>query len=155
MDHNPSTSGATRPRRTGRRIALMLASLLFAGYLFFGYFIVPKIESSWKDMLPGWWDLRLMPASKDVGGIPDKGDRLIVVADVDHLLHFRMFDAHGRRVVDTDETKLTSMAPRIGISGRDSSVYGLRKSRRTPSVCRSTLRSRRSSVTKRRQCRHG
>ena len=114
MDHDLSTSGATRPRRTRRGLALMIALLLFAGYLILGYFIVPKIAVSWNDMLPGWWDLQLISAVKDVGGIPDKGDRLIIVADVDHVFRFRIFDVHGRQVVDTDETKLTSMAPRIG-----------------------------------------
>ena len=51
--------------------------------------------------------LRLMPAVKDVGGIPTAGKDLVIVADVDHVLHFRIFDRAGKMVADTDETKPT------------------------------------------------
>jgi hypothetical protein len=38
---------------------------------------------------------------------------MIIVADVNHLLHFRMFDDHGEMLMDTDETRLTERAGRI------------------------------------------
>jgi multidrug efflux system membrane fusion protein len=51
-------------------------------------------------------NLRLMPSVKDVSDIPTEGKRLIVVADVNHKLHFRSFDPDGKLVVDTSEKKL-------------------------------------------------
>jgi RNA polymerase sigma factor (sigma-70 family) len=53
-------------------------------------------------------ELRLMPAVKDVGGIPTAGKNLVIVADVDHVLHFRIFDRAGKMVADTDEKKPTA-----------------------------------------------
>ena len=57
--------------------------------------------------VPGY-DLRLMSLVDDVGGIPTVGKRLIIVAAVKNVLHFRIFDGDGQMVVDTDETKLTT-----------------------------------------------
>jgi multidrug efflux pump len=54
--------------------------------------------------------LQLMPSVKDVSEIPAAGKDLIVVADVDDVLHFRMFDVAGTMVADTDENKLTQKA---------------------------------------------
>jgi hypothetical protein len=48
-------------------------------------------------------DLRLMPSVKDVGDIPTAGKDLIIVADVDGVLYFRMFDGDGKIVVDWAE----------------------------------------------------
>ena len=53
--------------------------------------------------------LALISQSEEMGGIPDWGENLVVVADVDHVLHFRIFD-DGHMVVDTDETRLTEQA---------------------------------------------
>jgi hypothetical protein len=58
----------------------------------------------------GVCDLRLMSPVKDVGDIPTGGKNLIIVAAVDQVLHFRIFDGAGNRVVDTDETKLPRQA---------------------------------------------
>jgi hypothetical protein len=58
----------------------------------------------------GGYDLRLMPALEDVGGIPAEGKRLIIVAAVKDVLHFRIFRGDGRMVVDTDETELPTQA---------------------------------------------
>jgi len=58
-------------------------------------------------------DLRLMSSVKDVSGIPMEGDSLLVVAVVDHVLHFRIFDGYGKMVVDTNAKKLTKQAQRI------------------------------------------
>ena len=55
-------------------------------------------------------DLRLMPAVNDVSGIPTAGKSLIILAIVDHVLHFRIFDGDGKVVMDTDEKRLTEQA---------------------------------------------
>ena len=52
---------------------------------------------------------------KDVGGIPKEGHDAVLVADVNHRLHFRIFDGEGKIVVDVDEKKLNDQAPRIGV----------------------------------------
>jgi DNA-directed RNA polymerase specialized sigma24 family protein len=64
------------------------------------------------DLLPGY-DLRLMSSVKDVSALPTAGKRLVIVAAVDHGLHFRIFDHDGRMVVDTDATRRTAQAPQI------------------------------------------
>jgi hypothetical protein len=58
-------------------------------------------------------DLRLMSSVKNVDGIPIKAKGLIIVAAVRNVLHFRIFDSEGDKVVDTDETNLTSQTERI------------------------------------------
>ena len=57
-------------------------------------------------------DLRLM-SSLNHNGIPTEGKNLIVVAAVDNMLHFRIFEGDGKVVVDTDETRLTEQARQI------------------------------------------
>ncbi len=52
-------------------------------------------------------DLRLMSAVDNVSGIPTEAKNLIVVADVEQVLHVRIFDSGGKVVVDTDTTRLT------------------------------------------------
>ena len=59
------------------------------------------------------FDLRLMSSLNDVSGIPTKGKDLIIVAAVNNVLHFRIFDGDGKVVVDTDEKRLTEQARRI------------------------------------------
>jgi NADH-quinone oxidoreductase subunit H len=51
-------------------------------------------------------DLRLVPALNDTREIPKEGKNLIVVADVNHVLHVRVFDADGKLVDDADEKTL-------------------------------------------------
>jgi len=58
-------------------------------------------------------DLRLMSSVKDVRDIPKAGKDLIIVAAVDNVLHFRMFDGNGKVVVDTDEKRLPEQARQI------------------------------------------
>ena len=52
----------------------------------------------------------LLISSKDLSDIPTKSKSLIIVADVDHVLHFRIFDGDGRMVLDTDEKKMPELA---------------------------------------------
>jgi hypothetical protein len=51
-------------------------------------------------------DLRLIPSLSDVSAIPRSGKDLVIAADVNHVLHFRMFGCDGVMVVDTNEQKL-------------------------------------------------
>ena len=62
---------------------------------------------------PGEFDLRLMFSLNDVSGIPTEGKNLIIVAAVNHVLHFRIFGGDGKVVVDTDETRLPEQARQI------------------------------------------
>ena len=57
-------------------------------------------------------DLRLVSAGGPggPGGIPTDGKNLIVVADVNRVLRFLIFDPSGKRVVDTDEKQLADRA---------------------------------------------
>src|SRR5208337_2300194 len=59
------------------------------------------------------FDLRLMSPLNDVSGIPTEGKDLIIVAAVNNVLHFRIFDGDGKVVVDTDEQRLTEQARQI------------------------------------------
>ena len=52
------------------------------------------------------FDLRLMSPVKRIKDIPTEGKRQIIVADVDKVLHFRVFDEKGNLVVKTDEKEL-------------------------------------------------
>ena len=54
-----------------------------------------------------------MSSLNDVSGIPTEGKNLIIVAAVNHVLHFRIFDGDGKVVVDTDEKRLTEQARQI------------------------------------------
>jgi NADH-quinone oxidoreductase subunit H len=56
-------------------------------------------------------DLRLMPALNKVEDIPREGKNLVIVAAVNHGLHFRVFDRDGKRVDDLDE-KAVAAQPR-------------------------------------------
>jgi RNA polymerase sigma factor (sigma-70 family) len=58
-------------------------------------------------------DLQLMSPVNGVSGIPTEGQNLILVAAVDDRLLFRIFDGKGKKVVDTDETRLTEPVRRI------------------------------------------
>jgi hypothetical protein len=53
------------------------------------------------------FDLRLMSVVNGASLIPADGRNLVVVAAVDQVLHFRIFDNDGKMVVDTDEKRLT------------------------------------------------
>src|SRR5207249_1883741 len=49
------------------------------------------------------YGLRLMSPVKAVSDIPAGGKNLVIVAAVDDMLHFRVFDADGKVIVDADE----------------------------------------------------
>ena len=60
------------------------------------------------------FDLRLIPALKDVSEIPTGRKGLIIVAAVRNILHFRIFDGDGKLLVDTNEKRLPEQARQIG-----------------------------------------
>ena len=57
-------------------------------------------------------DLRLMSSMKNVSEIPAKGKNLVIVAAVNGLLHFRIYDEDGNEDV-IDEKRLTEQARSI------------------------------------------
>ena len=58
-------------------------------------------------------DLKLMSDVADTDSIPTQGRNLVIVADVEDVLHFRIFDSAGERVADTDETRLLDKVSQI------------------------------------------
>ena len=58
-------------------------------------------------------DLRLMSSVNSVGDIPRTGQGLFIVAVVDHVLYFRVFDDDGDLVVDTNEKRLLAQSQQI------------------------------------------
>jgi hypothetical protein len=58
-------------------------------------------------------DLRLIDALNNGGDIPTKGRNLAFIANVRNALHFRIFDANGQAVVDTNESQLPDSTPQI------------------------------------------
>ncbi len=61
------------------------------------------------------FDLRLIPALKDVQDIPKAGKSLIILADVKGQLHARVFDDAGKMVADADETRLSKTSRKFAI----------------------------------------
>src|SRR5262249_7396023 len=53
-------------------------------------------------------EVRLMPKVNDLRALPTAGKLLIIVADVNHALHLRMFDVEGKKVLDSDAKRFTS-----------------------------------------------
>ena len=49
-----------------------------------------------------------MPKVNDLNALPTAGKRLIIVADVNHALHLRMFDLEGKMVLDSDANRFTN-----------------------------------------------
>ena len=56
------------------------------------------------------YDLVLLAPVNAVRDIPSRGEGQVVVADVDGVLHFRIFDVDGTKVADTHEERLTEQA---------------------------------------------
>jgi hypothetical protein len=60
-----------------------------------------------------WFDLKWLPSVRAGSAIPRTGKNLIVVARVNKLLRFRIFDSDGKVAVNTDERRLKKQAPAI------------------------------------------
>jgi hypothetical protein len=96
------------------REAVWLPSIVFV------IFLAPaRLLTGWayarsgRRTLPRRCELQLMFDANDTGEIPQDGKNLLVLAEVDGLLHFRVFEDHGKIDEDTDETKLTDQARKI------------------------------------------
>jgi RNA polymerase sigma factor (sigma-70 family) len=53
-------------------------------------------------------DLQLMPKLDDVSALPKTGKNVIIVAELNRSLHLRLFDVHGKMVLDSDLKRFTS-----------------------------------------------
>jgi hypothetical protein len=58
--------------------------------------------------------LTLLPTLNDVNGMPQTGRNLVVIAEVNQALHFRIFDSDGTKAVDTNEASLMGKGQEIG-----------------------------------------
>ncbi len=75
----------------------------------------PKSGGWLGQFLQDRFDLRLMYWG-DGSGVPTSGNKLVIIGiDNNDLLHIRIFDAGGKGVMDSDETKLSS-AQAVAIS---------------------------------------
>ena len=87
-----------------------------------------SIDYILRALLGRWFDLRLL---NDASDIPTSGKNLIIVAAVNNVLHFRIFDGDGKVVVNTDENSRTKQAQQIedlrkqlnGGENRDKSLW--------------------------------
>ena len=69
------------------------------------------------------YDLRLIRATT-VADLPVEGESLVVVAEVAGVLHFRIFDAAGAQVIDTDESELAGKTTELTeLRGRLSGLW--------------------------------
>lgn len=69
------------------------------------------------------YDLRLLRA-KSTEELPVEGESLVVVAEIDGLLHFRVFNTAGTQVFDAGEELLTARSAEIaGLTTRLSSLW--------------------------------
>ena len=59
------------------------------------------------------YNLRIVESTSIAKALPSEGNRVIIVAIVGRLLHFRIFDRDGNLVANTDETRLSDQSPRI------------------------------------------
>ncbi len=69
-----------------------------------------RLADLYQGLLKTEFDLKWMPSVNNVDGIPTVGKTLVIAAAVNQVLHFRIFDRNGNRVVDTDEIRLTGQA---------------------------------------------
>ena len=61
----------------------------------------------------------MMSSLNDVSPIPTEGKDLIIVAEVNNVLHFRIFYGNGKPDVDTDERRLAERSRKSKSSGRN------------------------------------
>ena len=100
-------------------------------------------------------DLRLMFSVHDVSHIPTVGKSLIIVAVVDDVLHFRIFEDDGKTFVNTDEKLPVALASPASRRSQEAAracgfPMSLRRTRKPPGhrrwVCHTDLRSHPTSV---------
>ena len=84
-----------------------LVGVLSNGALWSGHFDV-SARTKWRN-----FDLLLSPGLQDKNQLPQGGRELIVIAEVGTQLHFRVFDAERKIIVDTNESQLTDHSAEI------------------------------------------
>jgi hypothetical protein len=96
------------------REAVWLPSIVFV------IFLAPaRLLTGWayarsgRRTLPRRCELQLILDANDVGEIPADGKNLVILADVDGMLHFRVFEGRGKIDEDTDESNLTNQDRKI------------------------------------------
>jgi membrane fusion protein (multidrug efflux system) len=77
-----------------------------------GYLLEIRVKEGQVVKGPGF-DLQLKSSLNDERSIPRAGKSLVVVAAVNNVLYFRIFDRNGVVVVDTNERKLTGQSRQI------------------------------------------
>jgi eukaryotic-like serine/threonine-protein kinase len=78
-----------------------------------GKTLLTKCEPDFGPYVSGGFDLRLISSMNSISDIPTKAKKLIIVAAVDQVLHFRIFDVDGNIIEDTDEKKQTEKARQV------------------------------------------
>jgi hypothetical protein len=78
-----------------------------------GEFEAPGPGTTWLYQREAGEDLQLMPPMNDLKSLPQEGKKQVFIAPVRRVLHFRMFDADGNMVADTDERSLPGKAQQI------------------------------------------
>jgi multidrug efflux pump subunit AcrA (membrane-fusion protein) len=72
------------------------------------YVDIPEADANYVNGV----DLRLMSV-KRLSDLPSAGRALVILANVQDMLYFRIFDPDGRMVVDTDEDRLRDQSEKI------------------------------------------
>jgi exosortase len=71
-----------------------------------GFLVIPIAVLILRKSLARGYALRLVSSLNDASGLPTVGKNLIIVAAVNNVLHFRIFNGDGTMVVNTDEKRL-------------------------------------------------
>jgi multidrug efflux pump subunit AcrB len=80
---------------------------------FFTWLANPELEWRLRRVFQIGYDLKLLPAVKDLSEIPMTGKDLIIVANLGDGLYFRRFDSKGTMVTDAAESSLPKKAKKI------------------------------------------
>jgi heparan-alpha-glucosaminide N-acetyltransferase len=59
------------------------------------------------------YDVKVLAPTNDLVILPKEGKNQVVVADINHVLHIRIFDGDGKMVVDKDETRFPDQAQQL------------------------------------------
>jgi WD40 repeat protein len=106
-----SRSASLYDAATGREVGVAIPDVIGAWFSSDSQVLVTLRSLA----LPKGYDIRLMSSVNDPNGIPTEGKNLIIVAAVDHVLHFRIFNGGGQVVVDTQEQRLPEQARHIEV----------------------------------------
>ena len=63
--------------------------------------------------IPTWYDLQLLSRAKAECDMPRKGECLVILANVNNAIFFRVFNHDGNMMIDVDETELSEKKRQI------------------------------------------